>query len=550
MFDKKAFIGIVAVTLCAQSALGAASVRTGGTQKTDATVARAGSLRVNPGKTVSSTQQKTSVSQSSNSTGDSLSRVSSAYGNPGVVKTNKLTQGTAAAQNALAELEGRVEELSRSYNTLDNSYSQLTTDLGYAATTATSAKTMAESNRNQLALKMNTGDFNSAFDTRVATKRLADQPFVAEYVSTNVQAPDLSVFYSKDVMDLKLDQKVSKGNEFEQSFDSRLATKNLATSDTVNSLNSRMGVTETSVDALRTRVGAAETKISNIEENPGVNTAAVNSMIDTKITNLASKTELANALADAKQYANTKAEAAAASANSTASATFATKDSVYDRPTIDNKLIAAQQFAANQADAAFSAAKQYADALTFPETDLSAYDTSPQVDLKITTALSSATAGLEQFATAKATAAKTDANTYTDSKVSGLATQDFATTKANDALIAAKEYANGLTISGSTDLSNYDTKEEVNDKLTITTTNILSTVADTYATKTENAAKATNTYVDNTFVTKTAYNSDKQTFATKTELNAKPSTSDLATAKQQAIAEAKAYTDTAVISAG
>ena len=56
-------------------------------------------------------------------------------------------------------------------------------------------------------------------------------------------------------------------------------------------------------------------------------------------------------------------------------------------------------------------------------------------------------------------------------------------------------------------------------------------------------AKATNTYVDNTFVTKTAYNSDKQTFATKTELNAKPSTSDVTTAKQQAIAAAKDYAD-------
>ncbi len=295
MLYKNALVGIItALVYSSGIAFGASATR-------------GGSLRISTSSQTPTT--KTSVAQPATpQMVGNPTRVSESYGDAGLVKLNKLTGSTAEARNILNALENRVNDLSVGYNSLDNQYEQLSTDVDYASKTATSAKTIAESARDQLNRKMNYGDFNTAFDARATEQQLADQPYVANYVDTNVQKPDLSNYYNKASIDQLLDNKINKGSDFSAMFTQQLANQNLADAATVDAVSDHVTSVENKVTAVENKINSAQQSINAITEQ---NTTTAN-----KITAAENQiSELANKITTAEQNINSAAEQNATTAN-------------------------------------------------------------------------------------------------------------------------------------------------------------------------------------------------------------------------------------------
>ena len=277
MLNRKTLISIIAVLCCTQ-AFGAASVRTVGaatTPNAGGTTARAGSLR-----TVSSQPANANAKTIAADVdrGASIGRIATSAPGAGTgVKTGKvLKTGSGASRELLAELERQIEELRGDVTSLDNQYNRLTSDISDASTLAVDAKRMSENNNSQIALKLNTGDFNTKFDERASG--LATQGYVQSYVRDNAPAPNLTNYYTKGQVDTELAKKVNAGEVFNYVFAARLATTSL----------------ESDISGLSTRVMQTENEIVNLKENPGVDTTTISTIVDNKISNLASKTEVAN----------------------------------------------------------------------------------------------------------------------------------------------------------------------------------------------------------------------------------------------------------------
>ena len=348
MLNRKAFIGIVAVMCCAQAALGAASVRSVGTQNAGATSARTGSLRVTPTKTVSATP-RTSVGTPAVISG--AGRLATSGGGTIGNKPGKIgKQGSAASAAALADLERSMEELTNNYNALSNQYAQLSLGISDATATALNAKNASDANTEQIALKMNSTDFNTKFDARAETAGLADKSFVQSYVSENAPTPDLTGYYTSAQVESRLSSKVGVGSDFDNAFDSRLENKGI----------------ESNVSNLTNRVTA-------IEENPGVNTDAVNGLIDAKVEGLRTEVTmgLTTTLESAKEYTNankgmTASEQAAFSTLSGNVTTLATQ--------MDSKL------SKDEASSTYSTKDELANAVIGGQVDLSGYATTGTVN--------------------------------------------------------------------------------------------------------------------------------------------------------------------------
>ncbi len=295
MLYKNALVGIItALVYSSGIAFGASATR-------------GGSLRISTSSQTPTT--KTSVAQPATpQMVGNPTRVSESYGDAGLVKLNKLTGSTAEARNILNALENRVNDLSVGYNSLDNQYEQLSTDVDYASKTATSAKTIAESARDQLNRKMNYGDFNTAFDARATEQQLADQPYVANYVDTNVQKPDLSNYYNKASIDQLLDNKINKGSDFSAMFTQQLANQNLADAATVDAVSDHVTSVENKVTAVENKINSAQQSINAITEQ---NTTTAN-----KITAAENQiSELANKITTAEGNITTAAQQNTTTAN-------------------------------------------------------------------------------------------------------------------------------------------------------------------------------------------------------------------------------------------
>ena len=271
MLNRKAFVSIIAI-LCCTHAFGAASVRTvGKTPNTNGTPMRAGSLR-----TVSAGVPSSSVSQTVSSDvnrGVSMGRIATSTPGAGIgVKPKGLKGGSGLSSAALEELERQIDELTNKYNLLDNQYNRLNLDVSDASTLAVAAKEIGETNSTQMALKMNTGDFNAKFDERATLKDFAPKSYVQSYVIENAPTPDLQDYYTKREVDTALSGKIGVGSDFNNAFDARLSETSV----------------EANISGLNTRLATTENRVVTLEEN----STNIDSKIDAKIAPLATTNSL------------------------------------------------------------------------------------------------------------------------------------------------------------------------------------------------------------------------------------------------------------------
>ncbi|MBO4480284.1 MAG: hypothetical protein J5742_01495 [Alphaproteobacteria bacterium] len=356
MFDKKAFIGIVAVTLCAQSALGAASVRTvGGQNATTSTAARAGSLRANPTKTASSATSQPSLSQSYSSSSADTSRLATAYAPSIGIKTNKLVSSTSSTGLALDELERRINELS-----------------------------------GEVEEKLDTGEFESAFDTRAEQRQLADQPYVRDYVDTS--SPDLSSYATKEFATEKATTAQRSAETTAKSYtDEKSATVQRAAEANAKSYADTTFATKTNTYT-KAEVDAKipdEVDLSNYYTKSQVyNKGEVEAMIpdDVDLSNYYTKSQSDGRYAAAGS-SYTKSES---DAKYPAASNVYTKSQVYTKAEVDS--------------------------LT-PNVDLSNYYNKSEVDDKIDDAITGGQVDLSNYYKKSETYSKTEANNLLSSKL-------------------------------------------------------------------------------------------------------------------------------------
>ncbi len=462
MLHKNTFFGIIAAIVYAQSALGVASMQTtsdttqGGTA---GTLSRAGSLRTSATRSVSNT----SKASTSGANETSSTRLASAVGGVSAigVKSNKLTRSTAATGAALTELERKIDDL-----------------------------------------------YVDIYDRRTVEAKLAD--------------------------------KVDRGSDFNEQFDTRFGTKSVPTESMVTNLD--------------TRLTTAEDKITTIESNPGTDENTVKSLIDSAVLEKGLATEgfvsstvataKTSAVDDAKGYADSKfalksaldskAEKSELNAYAskednaltltTAKAYTDTKFTNIEIPdvtdltgrvnTAEGKITALQTGLASKADAE--------DVYTKAEVNtkiagISSGVGEEQVQQMISTAVNDTIGNnyydkdhtysqseINSAITSAISSATNSANSYTDGKITGLATETFASQQAANALTAAENSADQKFVLKSV-LADYDTSAQTTNKIQTATAGLAS---ETYAdTKANTAFEDAKDYADEKFATKSALSS-------------------------------------------
>ena len=473
MLNRKTLISIIAVLCCTQ-AFGAASVRTVGTAQGTGgmTAARAGSLRTVSTQPSSSVAKTTTAVDSGR--GASVGRIAtSTPGSNTGVKPKVLKTGSGVSSAVLEELENRIEEY---YTALDNKYNRLSMDVSDASTLAVTAKQMGDTNNTQLALKMNTGDFNAKFDELAATRELATKPDVQAYVTEYAPTPDLSEYYTKGQVDIELAKKVNTGEGFKNAFQAELASTSLPAD----------------VSDLSVRVMNNENEIVNLKENPGVDTAAINTMIDNKISPLATKAEVNNnnailagyvdanssaiqslttSLGDKASKTQLDAVASQVTANAQTLGTKADVSAVNALTTTFNEALAGKVDASAMTNyySKDETDNKITDKITEAQlnagnVDLSNYYDKETVDEKITGVTTSLNTAVE------------DINEALDGKVDASAMTDYYSKDETDNKITDKITEAQLN-AGNVDLSNYYDKETVDEKITGVTTSLNTAVA-------------------------------------------------------------------------